>query len=93
MLSQFKMNINFIQKIRSFRDLVYDWIFELCKEESKLDFDTMARLISTNEDLCKSVVGGKGEEGVISWAMDRVHSISPTIQGADQKLNGVISAI
>lgn len=45
----------------------------------------MAKLISDYE--------GLEDKGVIGWAMKRIQSISPTINQAEKKLNGVIEAI
>ena len=70
-LSQWKRNFIFMSKLRKLRQLVYEWLQELCKEPDKRDFDQMAKLISDYEQL--------DGQGVIGWALERVKSISPTI--------------
>lgn len=41
-LSLFKQNIIFLKKIRHFREEIYTWVVELCKEDNKKDYDRMA---------------------------------------------------
>ena len=45
----------------------------------------MAKLISDYEDL--------ENKGTIGWALGRIRGISPTINKAETKLNGVIDAV
>ena len=67
------------------RDQVQEWTSELCKEENRRNYDRMAQLVSEYEGLEEG-------QGIISWALERVQSISPTIMGAVKKLNGIIEA-
>ena len=69
-LNHVKSNVVFINRIRSLREQVLTWTTEMCKEESKRDYDKMAELISEFEQL--------GDKGVISWAMGRISTISPS---------------
>ena len=45
----------------------------------------MAKLISDYEQL--------EHEGVIGWALGRIHAFSPSINQAEKKLSGVIEAV
>ena len=80
-----KKNSQFSQRIRGFKEQILKWVTELCKEESRRDFDNMAKLISDYEKL--------EHEGVIGWALGRIHAYFPTIDQAEKKLNGVIEAV
>ena len=84
-LSLLKKNSQFSQRIRGFKEQILKWVTELCKEESRRDFDNMAKLISDYEKL--------EHEGVIGWALGRIHAYFPTIDQAEKKLNGVIEAV
>ena len=50
-LNMFKQNFQFSLRIRNFRDQALAWVVELCREDSKRDFDAMAKLISDYEQL------------------------------------------
>ena len=69
-ISQLKSNMKFKDRIYSLREQVLTWVTEMCKEEGKRDYDKMAQLISEFEQL--------GDKGVISWAMGRISTISPS---------------
>ena len=71
-LGWLKHNMNFRQSVMALRDQVQEFTFELCKEESKLDYDRMAQLVSEYE-------GVQDEKGVIAWALKRTKTIAPTI--------------
>ena len=70
LIGQLKSNMKFKDRIYSLREQVLTWVTEMCKEEGKRDYDKMAELISEFEQL--------GDKGVISWAMGRISTISPS---------------
>ena len=83
-LGWLKHNMTFRRRMMDFRNQVQLWVFELCKEESKRDFDCMAKLVSDYE--------GLGDKGAIGWAMGRITTLSSTINQAEKKVNGVFEA-
>ena len=85
MLKIYNQTFEFTQKIKSLRLLVLDWAIELSKEEGKKDFDAMAKLISDYEQL--------EDRGTVGWALNRIRSISPSINDAENKLNKVIDSV
>lgn len=85
MLKIYNQTFEFTQKIKSLRLLVLNWAIELSKEEGKKDFDAMAKLISDYEQL--------EDRGTVGWALNRIRSISPSINDAENKLNKVIDSV
>ena len=67
----------------AFRNQVEEFALELCKEESKLDYDRMADLIKEYEGY---------ESKVIKWCFRRIRKIAPTIHEAEKKMNGINEA-
>ena len=69
----------FQQKIQDLRQQALTIVKELTKDESKRDYDAIVKLINESEQL-------EGD-GAISWALDRIKSISPSVNEAESKLN------
>ena len=84
-LSQFKLNILFLQKIRMFREKVFVRVSQLCRDKNKLNFDAMAELILDDEKNDDSV-------GIIEQAIVNISTIAPSIQKAEKKLNILLDA-
>ena len=65
------------------------WAVELTREESKRDYDAMAKLIKEYE----KPAGDKESGSAINWALDRIQTISSTINSAESKLNSVRDSV
>ena len=75
----------FIDRVRQFKGQVFSLMTEFCKDESKLDYDAMAKLICDHEEL--------GDENVIKFAMKKIQSVSSSINESEKKLSSVVEAI
>ena len=69
--------------------MVVRWAVELTREESKRDYDAMAKLIKEYE----KPAGDEESVSAVDWALDRIRTISPTINSAENKLNSVIDSV
>ena len=69
-----KVEANFNKSVKRFRTKIFAWIVELCKEDSKKDYDKMAHMIREQEN---STEDGNG---IIQWALDHISDISPSIK-------------
>ena len=69
------------------------WAVELTKEEGKRDYDAMAKLLKDYEQPAEERKEDNGSTSAVNWAIDRIRSISPTINSAEGKLNRVKDSV